>query len=61
MFPEKINEEVQYCTCQNPSAVSSETNDFGYRLVCCQCGKPIEDSFEYFNHYDGEDHCNDIY
>lgn len=34
----------------------AEIGEFGYWLVCEKCGKPVEDSFEYYNHYDGEDH-----
>lgn len=52
--------ETEYCKCKNGSGVYSEINDFGYWLVCNDCHKVIEDSFEYFNHYDGEDHCTDL-
>jgi len=51
--------ENKYCKCANPSAVYEENDDFGYWLVCNDCNQVIEDSFEYFNHYDGEDHCID--
>ena len=38
------------------SAITSQMEEFGYWDVCCDCGKPLEDGFHYFNHYDGEDH-----
>ena len=57
----KEDSNNQYCKCKNSSSVFSENNDFGYWLKCCDCDKVIEDSFEYFNHYDGEDHCTDFY
>ena len=31
-------------------------DEWGYWDVCCTCGKPLEDGFHYYNHYDGEDH-----
>ena len=45
-----------YCQCKKRSAVTSEVEDFGYWDICCDCGKPIEYGFHYYNHYDGEDH-----
>lgn len=51
--------ETEYCKCKNSSGVYSPTNDFGYWDVCKDCDKVIEDSYEYFNHHDGEDHCVD--
>jgi hypothetical protein len=45
-----------YCKCLNSSSVTSELGDWGYWLICCDCGKRLEDSFHYYNHYDGEDH-----
>lgn len=45
-----------YCTCKQCSSVTSRAEEFGYRDVCCDCGKPLEDGFHYYNHYDGEDH-----
>ena len=50
-----------YCMCQNCSAITSHEDEFGYWDVCCDCGKPIEDGFHYYNHYDGEDHDVDLY
>ena len=58
---EKEYEKADYCRCQKCSSVSTEDTGFGFWLVCCDCGKRIEDSFEYYNHYDGEDHIVDVY
>ena len=41
--------------CSHPS-VHTKQNDWGCWDVCNVCGQRIEDSFHYFNHYDGEDH-----
>lgn len=49
-------DEDSYCKCINSSAISSEKEENGYWDVCCDCGKPLEDGFHYYNHYDGEDH-----
>ncbi len=49
-------DEIQYCKCENCSNVYSENNDFGHWLKCSECHKVVEDSFVYFDHYDGEDH-----
>ena len=54
-------EKADYCRCSKCSSVSTELTDLGFWLICCDCGKRVEDSFEYFNHYDGEDHVNDLY
>ena len=53
------HENNEYCTCGCPNGVYTETGEFGQWDVCCKCGKVIEDSFEYYNHYDGEDHIVD--
>lgn len=45
-----------YCTCTETAGVYAEVGEFGYWLRCTKCGKVVEDSFEYYNHYDGEDH-----
>ena len=50
-----------FCDCEKSSSLTSEIGEFGYWLVCCDCNKPIEDSFEYYNHYDGVDHTTDDY
>lgn len=49
-------EKVGYCNCSSISSVTSEIEEWGYWDVCCRCGKPLEDGFHYYNHYDGEDH-----
>lgn len=46
----------EFCSCGNRSSVYNESDGFGSWDVCSNCKKPIEDSYEYFNHYDGEDH-----
>jgi hypothetical protein len=46
----------EYCTCKESHPVCSETNAWGEWLVCTNCEKMIEDSFQYSNHYNGEDH-----
>lgn len=52
------NKESEYCTCNGRSSVyaDTESNDFGYWLICSDCNKKIEDEFHDYNHYDGEDH-----
>ncbi|WP_187115127.1 hypothetical protein [Clostridium tyrobutyricum] len=54
-----MRDNQEFCKCKNRPSVYSEEDDWGYWLVCAQCRKPIEDSYTYFNHYDGEDHCDD--
>lgn len=67
MKDEKIsNKELkeEYCTCNAiyPETSDTESSDFGYWDICTNCGKKKEDSFHYYNHYDGEDHDDiDIY
>lgn len=56
LFNGKQLKEEDYCKCKFRSAVTSFIDDFGYWDICCNCGKPIEDGFHYYNHYDGEDH-----
>lgn len=48
----------EYCTCSGRSSVyaDTESNDFGYWLVCSDCNKKIEGEFHEYDHYDGEDH-----
>ncbi len=45
-----------YCKCKESSSITSAEEEFGYWDVCCDCGKPLEDGFHYYNHYDGKDH-----
>lgn len=59
-----VNREVsklkeEFCKCARSKGVTSDVDDFGYWLICVACGKKIEDSYEYHNHYDGEDHYYD--
>ena len=49
-------EKIGYCKCQQHRSITSEIEEWGYWDVCCVCGKPLEDGFHYYNHYDGEDH-----
>ncbi len=53
-----IDKRNEYCQCNIPSSTyaDTESNDFGYWLVCSRCNKKIENEFYYYNHYDGEDH-----
>lgn len=46
----------KFCRCEKSSRVYTESNDFAHWDVCSDCGNPIEDTYEYLNHYDGEDH-----
>lgn len=48
--------EEDFCKCESRSGEGSEIGEFGYWLICSDCGKRIEDGFEYYNHWDGEDH-----
>ena len=50
--------ENDFCKSENPSGSYTEDGEWGYWLRCSDCDKRIEDSFEYYNHYDGEDHCD---
>ncbi|MDD3028531.1 MAG: hypothetical protein PHI41_10880 [Erysipelotrichaceae bacterium] len=52
------DEKKDFCRCKNTTSVTSEEGDFGYWDICCDCGLPIEDGYHYYNHYDGEDHCD---
>lgn len=53
-----FNRKIEYCECDNCTGITcdTESNSFGYQCICCDCGKPLEDEFHYYNHYDGEDH-----
>ncbi len=51
-----------YCTCNSNHGVTTGfEDDWGYWYVCCSCGKKIEDGHHYYNHYDGEDHDDEIW
>ena len=57
-------EKEEFCKCKHRSGITSDTesDEFGYWDICCDCGKRIEDGFHYYNYYDGEDHDDiDIY
>lgn len=57
-----MKRNLKYCDCKRPSAVTTENDEWGYWEICCDCGKRIEGSYHYYNHYDGIDHDNsDIY
>ena len=41
--------EIQeYCQCENSSGVYTETSDFGYWDVCCDCNKVVDGSYELY-------------
>jgi len=49
-------DKIKYCQCKNCTSITSVDDEWGYWDVCCTCGKPLEDGFHYYNHYNGEDH-----
>lgn len=49
-------ETIDYCKCEENLSITTALDEFGYWYVCCNCGKPLEGEFHYYNHYDGEDH-----
>ena len=54
--------ENEFCKCEELSSVTTGyEDDFGYWDVCCKCGKKIEDGHHYYNHYDGEDHDDNMW
>ena len=55
-FKGKMIEKEGYCQCDRLQSVTTEIEDFGYWDICCKCGKPLEDGYHTFNHFDGEDH-----
>ena len=50
--------KTEFCKCKDLQALTVEDGEFGYWDICCTCGLPIEDGYHYYNHYDGEDHCD---
>lgn len=57
-----MEKNIEYCTCDNCSSVSIESDDeWGFWEVCNKCRKRVEDSYQAYNHYDGEDHMDDPY
>lgn len=57
----KEEQKSEFCSCKNIISIytDTESSDFGYWDVCSNCNKKLEDGFHYYNHYDGEDHCDD--
>lgn len=55
-FNGKKLSDDDYCKCNTVTCVTSVEDDEGYWIVCCNCDKPLEGDFHYYNHYDGEDH-----
>ena len=53
---EVIVMERDYCQCEHSSSVYTDDDEWGHWDVCSDCKKPIEDSYQQYNHYDGEDH-----
>jgi len=53
MNSEDFGGNVDFCKCENRSGVYSETGTLGCWLVCRGCNKVIEDSYAYFNLYEG--------
>ena len=49
-------EKIEYCTCEKLERVYTDMDDFGHWDVCDVCGKVVEGTYVYFDHYDGEDH-----
>ena len=49
-------EKDDYCSCGQRSVITSREDEFGYWDICCNCKKPIEYGFHYYNYHDGEDH-----
>lgn len=54
------SQQIEYCQCNNCRTITTVDDEWGYWDVCCSCGKPIEEGFHYYNHYDGEDHYDDF-
>jgi len=50
---------MQYCKCEKIKSVHTDTDEWGQWDVCDVCNKTIEFSYQYFNHYDGEDHVDE--
>lgn len=51
-----MDEDIEFCTCENCTCVSTEFSDWYEWDVCSNCGKLIEGSIRSLDHYDGEDH-----
>ena len=44
----KMYNEKSYCICEESNETYMLENDFGIWHVCRNCGKAINESFEYF-------------
>lgn len=53
---QEYNPEGPFCECKNSSSISTKTGEWGQWDICNDCGKELEDSYQDYNHYDGEDH-----
>ena len=56
IFMGKELKKEDYCSCSKRTSRTSYEEELGYWDICCDCHKPIENGFHYYNHYDGEDH-----
>ncbi|MFR5684393.1 MAG: hypothetical protein ACLUD1_10190 [Clostridia bacterium] len=50
---------MQFCKCEEVKSVHTNIDEWGQWDVCDICNKPIEMTYQYFNHYDGEDHVSE--
>jgi|GEM_PF-2974330 len=49
-----VHKHIQKCTCMNSLGSFSDSNFLGSWLVCSDCKKLINDSFEFFHECDEE-------
>lgn len=57
-----MKRKIEFCKCEKLEKITTGFEDsFGYWDVCCKCGKRLEDGHHYYNHYDGEDHDDNIW
>ena len=49
-----------FCQCKSVGEVAVVEGENGYWDVCCTCRRPLLNGFHEYNHYDGEDHIEDI-
>lgn len=50
---------MEYCRCEKIKSVHTHIDEWGQWDVCDVCNKTIEFSYQYFDHYDGEDHVDE--
>jgi len=50
---------MEFCRCKDIKSIYTDIDDWGQWYVCNKCNKPIEGTYKYFNHYDGEDHVSE--